>query len=158
MDTLKGEELKRKKTIVHCWWSLYLSLRPFVPWITLFSSQACLFLVSLLLRDGGLKWWRPMWGTQFLRFIDMPTEVVYIVISVLYQYKYIFLSNNVYLNEYLIHQMISNAYMLLIIYVRVEITQLYIVCFSCLLNVEEAIYQFKLKLESSTGIYINHPE
>ena len=35
--------------------------------------------------------------------------------------------------------MISNAYMLLIIYARVELTQLYIVCLSCLLNVEEAI-------------------
>ena len=26
------------------------------------------------------------------------------------------------------------------------------------LNVEEAIYQFKLELESSMGIYINRPE
>ena len=42
-------------------------------------------LVRLLLRDGGLKWWRPKWGTQFLRFADVPTEVVTIVISVLYQ-------------------------------------------------------------------------
>ena len=51
--------------------------------------------------------------------------------------------------------MISNAYMLFIIYARVELTQLCIVCLSCLLNVEEAIYQFTLKLESSTGIYID---
>ena len=60
-------------------------------------------LVSLLSRDGGLKWWRPRWRTQFLWFVDVPTEVVTIVISVLYQLKYPFLSNNVYLNEYLIH-------------------------------------------------------
>ena len=51
-----------------------------------------------------------------------------------------------------------NTYMLLIIYARVELTQLYIVCLSCLLNVEEAIYQFKLELESSTGIYIKRLE
>ena len=41
-------------------------------------------LVSLLSRDGGLKWWRPRWRTQFLRFADVPTEVVTIVISDLY--------------------------------------------------------------------------
>ena len=34
----------------------------------------------------------------------------------------------------------------------VGVTQLYIACLSCLLNVEEAIYQFKLELESSTSI------
>ena len=84
LDTFKGEELKRKKTIVHCFQSLYLSLHPFVPWSTLCSSQACLLLVTLLSRDGGLKWWRPKWGTQFLRFADMPTKVVTIVIFVLY--------------------------------------------------------------------------
>ena len=79
-DTLKGEELKSRKTIVHCCQSLYLSLHPFVPWSTLCSSQAYPLLVSLLSRDGGLKWWR----TQFLRFADVSTEVVTIVISDLY--------------------------------------------------------------------------
>ena len=54
--------------------------------------------------------------------------------------------------------MVLNAYMLLIIYARVGLTQLYIACLSCLLNVEEAIHQFKLKLESSTGIYTNCPK
>ena len=44
LDTLKGEELKSKKTIVHCCQSLYLSLHPFVPWSTLCSSQVFLFL------------------------------------------------------------------------------------------------------------------
>ena len=41
---IEGEELKRKKTLVHCYWSLCLSLHPFVPWSTLCSSQACLCL------------------------------------------------------------------------------------------------------------------
>ena len=54
--------------------------------------------------------------------------------------------------------MISNAYMLLIIYARVDLTRLYIACLSCLLNIEEAIHQFKLELESSMGIHINHPK
>ena len=35
---IEKEELKSKKTIVHCFQSLYLSLHPFVPWITLCSS------------------------------------------------------------------------------------------------------------------------
>ena len=56
-----------------------------VPWSTLCSFQAFLLLVSLLSRYGGLKWWRPKWGTQFLRFADVPTEVFTIVISILYQ-------------------------------------------------------------------------
>ena len=47
--------------------------------------------------------------------------------------------------------MISNAYTLLIINARVDLTPIYIVCLSCLLVVEEAIHRFKLKLESSTG-------
>ena len=41
---IEREELKSKKTIVHCFRSLYLSLHPFVPWSTLCSSQACLYL------------------------------------------------------------------------------------------------------------------
>ena len=53
--------------------------------------------------------------------------------------------------------MLLNAYMLLIIYARVGLTQLYITCLSCLLNVEIVIYQFKLELESSMGIYITGP-
>ena len=41
------------------------------------------------------------------------------------------------------------------IYAKIDLTPIYIVCLSCLLVVEEVIYQFKLKLESSTGIYFN---
>ena len=58
--TLKEEELKSKKIIVHCCRSLYLILHPFVPWSTFCSSQVFLLLVSLLLRDGGLRWWWPV--------------------------------------------------------------------------------------------------
>ena len=54
--------------------------------------------------------------------------------------------------------MISNAYTLLIIYARVDLTPIYIVYLSCLLVVKEVIYQLKLKLESSTGIYFNRLE
>ena len=44
LDTLKEEELKSKKTIFHCFQSLYLSLHPFVPWSTSCSSQDFLCL------------------------------------------------------------------------------------------------------------------
>ena len=54
--------------------------------------------------------------------------------------------------------MISNAYTLLIIYAKVDLTPIYIVSLSCLLIVEEVIHQFKLKLESSTRIYFNRLE
>ena len=81
-DTLKAyERIESKETIVHCGWNLCLSLHPFVPWSTFVFSQAWILLVSLLSRDGGLRWWRPKWGIQFLQFADMPTEVVSIVIS-----------------------------------------------------------------------------
>src|SRR5713226_5218523 len=67
---------------------------PLLPKLILESTSLCplvhfvLFpsfplLVSLLSRDGGLKWWRPRWRTQFLQFVDVPTEVVTIVISIL---------------------------------------------------------------------------
>ena len=46
----------------------------------------------------------------------------------------------------------------LIIYARIDLTPWYIEYLYCLLVVEEVIYQFKLKLESSTRIYFNHPE
>ena len=54
--------------------------------------------------------------------------------------------------------MFSNAYALLIINAIIDLIPIYIVFLYCLLVVEEVIYQFKLKLESSTGIYFNHPE
>ena len=67
------------------------------------------------------------------------------------------MSNDVYLNEYFIHGIMSNAFTLLIIYARIDIKQWYKECLYCLL-VEEVIYQFKPKLESSTEIYFNRPE
>ena len=42
------------------------------------------FLVILLSRDGGLRWWRPKWWTKFLWLEDVLIEVVTIVISNLY--------------------------------------------------------------------------
>ena len=41
---IEEEELKIKKTIVHCCQSLYLSLHPFVPWSSFCSSQDFLCL------------------------------------------------------------------------------------------------------------------
>ena len=74
---IKEEELKSKKTIVHCCRSLLVlesaSLCPLEHFVFFASFP---FLVSFLSRDGGLRWWR----TQFLRFADVPTEVVTCVI------------------------------------------------------------------------------
>ena len=49
-------------------------------------------------------------------------------------------------------------YMVDYICARVDLTPIYIACLSCLLIIEEVIYQFKLELESSTGICFNRPE
>ena len=56
---------------------LYLSLHPFVP------LEHCCVLPKIAFcwwacyrSDGGLRWWRPKWGIQFLRFADVPSEVV----------------------------------------------------------------------------------
>ena len=62
--------------LAYTWVYIPLSL-----WITLCSSQDFLCLVSLLSRDRRLRWWRPKWRTRFLWFIDVPTEVVTLVIS-----------------------------------------------------------------------------
>ena len=78
---IEEEELKSKETIVHCCHSLLIfesaSLCPLEHFV--FFPRLPLFL-SLLSRDGGLRWWRPRWRTQFLRFADVPTEVVTCVI------------------------------------------------------------------------------
>ena len=66
---------------------------PLLPKLILESASLCplehfvffpsfSLLVILLSRDGGLKWWSPRWRTQFLRFADVPTEVVTLVIFV----------------------------------------------------------------------------
>ena len=80
--------------------------------------------MSLLSRDGGLKWWRPKWGIQFLWFADVPTEVVscniwFILIEISFPvqwcaFKWI-------LNPWIL--LIS--YTLLIIYARIGLTPLY---------------------------------
>ena len=80
--TLKAyERIENKETIVHCGRNLFLSLHPFVPWSTSVFFPRLPFSCELLSRDGGLRWWRPKWGIQFLRFVDAPTEVVFIIIS-----------------------------------------------------------------------------
>ena len=82
---IEGEELKSKKTIVHCCRSLLiLESTSLCPLEHLVFLPRFPFLVRLLSRDGGLRWHRFSWRTQFLRFIDMPTKVVIHVISDLY--------------------------------------------------------------------------
>ena len=87
---------------------------PLLPELILESTSLCPFenfvffpifplLVSLLSRDGGLKWWRPRWRTQFLQFADMPTEVVTCVISDLINRNIFSCPFNVQLNKYWIH-------------------------------------------------------
>ena len=61
------------------------------------------------------------------------------------------MSNNVFLNEYFIHGIMSNAYTLLIIYARIDLTPWYIVCLYCLLVVEEVLYQLNLKIGKLNG-------
>ena len=59
LDILKREELKSKKTIVHCFHSFLI-----LEFASLYTLEHFVFfpsfplLVSLLLRYGGLKWWR----------------------------------------------------------------------------------------------------
>ena len=55
------------------------------------------------------------------------------------------------LNEYFIHGIMSNAFTLLIIYSRIDLTPWYIECLYCLPVVEEVIYQFKLKIGKLNG-------
>ena len=82
---IEGGELKSKKTIVHCCRRfLILEYASLCPLDHLVFFPSLNFLVRFLSRDGGLRWWRPRWGTQFLWFIDVPTEVVIHEISDLY--------------------------------------------------------------------------
>ena len=55
LDTLKGEELKSKKTIVHCCWSLYLSLHPFVPWSTFVFFPSLPFACELAIERWRIE-------------------------------------------------------------------------------------------------------
>ena len=61
------------------------------------------------------------------------------------------MSNNVCLNEYFIHWIMSNAYKLLIICAIIDLTPWYIECLYCLLVVEEVIDQFKLNIGKLNG-------
>ena len=79
---IEEEALKRKETIVHCCLSLHiLESASLCPFGALCVLPKLAFACGLLLRDGGLRWWRPRWRTRFLRFADVATEVVTCVIS-----------------------------------------------------------------------------
>ena len=78
---IKGEELKSKKTIVHCCHSfLVLDSASLCPSKYFIFFPRFPFLVSLLSRDGGLRWWRPRWRNQFIWFANVPIEDVTCVI------------------------------------------------------------------------------
>ena len=104
LEELKREELKSKKTIVHCFRSLLIleSASP-CPLENFAFFPSFPLLVRLLLTDGGLRWWRPRWRTPFLRFVDVPKEVVTCVISNLINRNIFSCRFNVELNEYWIH-------------------------------------------------------
>ena len=76
---IEEDELKSKITIVHCCRSLLIlestSLCPLERFVFFPSLH---FLVMLLSRDGGLRWWRPKWRNRFLQFADVPTEVCHL--------------------------------------------------------------------------------
>ena len=73
---IEGGELKRKKTIVHyCRSLLILESASLFPLEHLVFFPILPFLVRLLSRDGGLRWWRPRWRTQFLQVINVLIEV-----------------------------------------------------------------------------------
>ena len=74
-------EITSKRTIVHCCWNLCLSLHPLCPLEHFCVLPKLTFCLWACYWDGGLKWWRPKWGTRFLWFTYMLTEVVFIVIS-----------------------------------------------------------------------------
>ena len=79
---IEEEELKSKKTIVHyCRSFLVLESESLCPLEHLVFFPSLPLFVSLLSRDGGLRWWRPRWRTQFLWFVDVLTKVVTCVIS-----------------------------------------------------------------------------
>ena len=81
---IEGEEMKSKKTIVHCCRSLLiLESAPLCPLEHFVFFPSLPLFVSLLSKDGGLRWWRPRWRNQFLGFVEVPTEFV-IIVSMIY--------------------------------------------------------------------------
>ena len=79
---IEEEEMKSKRTIVHCYRSLLvLESASLCPLEHFLLFPIFTLLTSFLSRDGGLRWWRPRWGTQFLWFAEVPTKVVTYVIS-----------------------------------------------------------------------------
>ena len=133
---IEEEELKRKETIVHCCLSfLILESASLCPFGALCVLPKLSFFVSFLSRDGGLRWWR----TWFLRFVDMPTEVVTIVM-------FDFININIFSCPImciwiwiLYPWMYLISYTLLNIYARVGLTNYYIYFLSCLLLLRETL-------------------
>ena len=84
LDTLKRGGIEEQENYSPLFPKLILEYASICPLEHFLFFPSLPLLVSLLSRDGGLKWWRPRWRTQFLQFADVPREVVTIVIYVLY--------------------------------------------------------------------------
>ena len=130
---IEEEELRSKKNLVHCCCSLLvLDFASLCPLEHLVFFPILCFFVSLLSRYGGLRWWRPMWRTQFFRFVDVPTEVATYVISDL-------LNRNIFSCPMICIQMniesmdVFNCLCIIDYICRVGLTLYYIACFPCLL-------------------------
>ena len=67
---IEGEELKTKRTIVHCCRSLYLSMHPFDPWSTFCSSQ---YFLSLWACYWDMEYWSGGGPGGRLSFYDLQT-------------------------------------------------------------------------------------
>ena len=84
LDTLKEGGIEEKENYSPLLLELILESTSLCPLEHFVFFPSLPLLVRLLSRDGGLKWWSPRWRTQFLRFTDVPIEVVTIVSSDLY--------------------------------------------------------------------------
>ena len=84
LDTLKEGGIEEQENYSPLLLELILEFASLCPLEHFVFFPSLPLLVSLLSRDGGLKWWRPKSRTQFLWFADVLTEAVTIVISDLY--------------------------------------------------------------------------
>ena len=75
------ERIKSKETIVHYCQNLCLSMHPFVPWSTFVFFLSLPFACELAIKRWRIEVVEAQVGIQFLRFTDVLTEVVFIVMS-----------------------------------------------------------------------------
>ena len=96
LDTLKAWGIESKRTIVHCCWSLYLSLHPFVSWRTFVFFPSFPFAYELAIEIWRIEVVEAQVG-------DSVSPIRRRVDRGCFYCNLYFISNNVYFNEYLIH-------------------------------------------------------